>query len=402
MRTLDQEAAMAIETHSPDMLSAGGAGTDGQLKILGADGQPLAHVHAPTENPRRRDAELAVGGGSRNGVVRVKRAGEGRQTTISDSGMSLYGHLSMHSKDKNPVNINPFGDEVRVLLGDSGVSGHVQLSNGNNGPGPIIEIDGKGNAIRFGNPGRPDTSMIDIVGQQASVRVGGENVDGAVVVQGGDGKPRAILRGSDASLVIGGNGSNGTVSVTGADGQPLLELLARAGESVMGLGQANRPGRISLYNGARQEALRLDAATGDIVMANADCAEEFDVAEGEVEPGTVMVLTDDGPLVPSDSPYDTRVAGVVSGAGSYRPGLVLDRRDTGRQRAPIALMGKVYCKADARAGRIAIGDLLTTSEHSGHAMRIDDPARAFGAVLGKALAPLAGGRGLIPVLVAMR
>jgi hypothetical protein len=35
-------------------------------------------------------------------------------------------------------------------------------------------------------------------------------------------------------------------------------------------------------------------------------------------------------------------------------------------------------------------------------MKAADPARAFGAVIGKALAPLDGGRGLIPVLVALQ
>jgi len=113
-------------------------------------------------------------------------------------------------------------------------------------------------------------------------------------------------------------------------------------------------------------------------------------------------MSDAGLLVQSEKPYDTRVAGVVSGAGAYRPGLVLDHRETGKQRAPIALMGKVYCLVDATAEPVRIGDLLTTSETAGHAMAITDQSRAFGAVLGKALAPLNSGRGLIPILVALQ
>jgi hypothetical protein len=35
-------------------------------------------------------------------------------------------------------------------------------------------------------------------------------------------------------------------------------------------------------------------------------------------------------------------------------------------------------------------------------MKASDPARAFGAVIGKALKPLAGGRGLLPVLIALQ
>jgi hypothetical protein len=141
---------------------------------------------------------------------------------------------------------------------------------------------------------------------------------------------------------------------------------------------------------------------GDIILANADCAEDFDVVD-DWEPGTVMVATDDSTLRASDAPYDRRVAGVVSGAGPYRPGIVLDRPgEPAPNRAPIALLGKVFCKVDASAAPIAAGDLLTTSAVRGHAMKAADPARAFGAVIGKALAGLVSGRGLLPVLVALQ
>jgi hypothetical protein len=142
---------------------------------------------------------------------------------------------------------------------------------------------------------------------------------------------------------------------------------------------------------------------GDILLANADCAEDFDVcASADADPGTVMVLSDDGGLQDSRKPYDKRVAGVVSGAGHYRPAIVLDRQEVRAHRKAIALMGKVYCKVDAGHGAIHVGDMLTTSETPGHAMKADDPARAFGAIVGKALRGLDEGRGLIPILVALQ
>ena len=104
----------------------------------------------------------------------------------------------------------------------------------------------------------------------------------------------------------------------------------------------------------------------------------------------------------SDEPYDRRVAGVVSGAGTNRPGLVLDRHDDGDRRQPLALAGTVWCKVDADWGAVQLGDPLTTSPTPGHAMLATDPTRAFGAVIGKALADLPNGRGLLPVLVAPR
>ena len=39
----------------------------------------------------------------------------------------------------------------------------------------------------------------------------------------------------------------------------------------------------------------------------------------------MLVITDDERLAPFAREYDRRVAGVVSGAGDYRPGIVLDR-----------------------------------------------------------------------------
>ncbi|MEO7792523.1 MAG: hypothetical protein ABIX28_23465 [Vicinamibacterales bacterium] len=142
---------------------------------------------------------------------------------------------------------------------------------------------------------------------------------------------------------------------------------------------------------------------GDIHLTNADYAEEFDMTGSlAVEPGTVMVLDDLGALCASAQAYDRRVAGVISGAGEYKAGIVLDRRDTGAVRQPIALLGKVFCKVDAEFRAIAVGDLLTTSPTPGHAMATDDATRAFGAVIGKALKPLAGGRGLIPILIALQ
>ena len=142
---------------------------------------------------------------------------------------------------------------------------------------------------------------------------------------------------------------------------------------------------------------------GDIQLSGQDYAEDFDVAVATAaEPGTVMVLDDCGGIRMSDQAYDRRVAGVVSGAGDYKPAVILGRQGTTANRCTVALMGKVYCRVDASEGPIAIGDLLTTSDTPGHAMKAMDPAQAFGAVIGKALRPLAAGRGLVPILVALQ
>src|SRR5262245_45433962 len=137
-------------------------------------------------------------------------------------------------------------------------------------------------------------------------------------------------------------------------------------------------------------------ATGDVRLEGADCAEEFSVeAADEIDAGTVLVIGDADQLRRCASPYDTRVAGVVSGAGHCKPGIILGRKEACPARKPIALSGTVYCKVDASYGSINIGDLLTTSPTPGHAMKAGDHALAYGAVLGKALRSLEGGPGLI-------
>jgi hypothetical protein len=116
-----------------------------------------------------------------------------------------------------------------------------------------------------------------------------------------------------------------------------------------------------------------------------------------------MALCVTGELVPCVGPYERKVVGVVAGAGSLRPGIIMDKQEESAvRRQPIALVGKVCCKVDASYGSIEVGDLLTSSATHGHAMKVSDPTRAFGSVLGKALAPLGDGLGLIPILISLQ
>jgi hypothetical protein len=115
-----------------------------------------------------------------------------------------------------------------------------------------------------------------------------------------------------------------------------------------------------------------------------------------------MVIDDSGALMQSNQEYDRRVVGVIAGAGDQRPGIVLDAQGGTERRRPIALVGKVSCKAIAGGAAIAVGDLLTSSGVAGHAMRANDPSRAFGSVIGKALEPLPSGSGLIRIFIALQ
>jgi hypothetical protein len=65
----------------------------------------------------------------------------------------------------------------------------------------------------------------------------------------------------------------------------------------------------------------------------------------------------------------------------------------------VALSGRVYALADASEGSIQPGDLLTTSNTPGYAMKATDRERSHGAIIGKAMSPLEKGEGLVLVLI---
>ena len=157
------------------------------------------------------------------------------------------------------------------------------------------------------------------------------------------------------------------------------------------------------------------------ILGGADLSEKFHVAPdvatnghapgaggafaSEIEPGTVVSIdpTKEGQLVVCREPYDHRVAGIVSGAGGVSPGMLMGHEGTvASGDHPIALTGRVYCKATAAGGAIRPGDLLTTSSIPGRAMRAPDLSRAQGAILGKAMGSLERGEGLVLVLVGLQ
>jgi hypothetical protein len=93
---------------------------------------------------------------------------------------------------------------------------------------------------------------------------------------------------------------------------------------------------------------------------------------------------------------------VVSGAGEFRPGIVLGDEGEKAGRARVALIGRVYCKVDASFASIKAGDLLTSSPNPGCAMKVLEPVRAIGAIIGKALRSLSEGQALIPIFVTLQ
>ena len=218
---------------------------------------------------------------------------------------------------------------------------------------------------------------IALNGDTGNITAGRGDADGDLVLQDGDGRARIRLDAGGGNIWVGGNDADGDIVIFPKDA-------------------TNR-------ENVAEATIHLDGDAGDIKLMGADCAEYFAVSEASrVDPGTVLVAGQDKSLGECTDAYDKRVVGVVSGAGELQPGIVLNKKVKKESSAPVALVGTVFCKVDARYGAVEVGDLLTTSATPGHAMKAIEPDRAFGAVLGKALGPLDTGRELIPVLVTLR
>lgn len=239
------------------------------------------------------------------------------------------------------------------------------------------------------------------------------------------------------SLAAGGHGVSGaSVTHTGTEGAsesgaglhglsssgPGVRAESNSGPAVV----ASTIQGLNVIEGRRISQLVFAVTSAGNVLADgsfggpADFAEMLPVAgtESDYEPGDVLVIGLDGKLTRADEPSATAVAGVYSS----RPGFVGDSRrgdggleglDDARERLggtwlSVALMGVVPVKADAGHGAIHPGDLLTTSETPGHAMRAEpvmvdgSPIYPTGAILGKALQPLASGTARIDVLLMLQ
>ncbi|MEE4111944.1 MAG: hypothetical protein V2I40_03955 [Desulfobacteraceae bacterium] len=156
----------------------------------------------------------------------------------------------------------------------------------------------------------------------------------------------------------------------------------------------------------RGNVLIRDRSSNATVMelgAGLDYAEGFDVSDNaKPDPGSVLIIDPENPgkLTLPTTAYDTKVAGIVAGANGLGSGVRLgvDQFDN-----DVALAGRVFCKVDATNAAVRTGDLLTTSELPGYAMKASDHVRAHGAILGKAMQDLKKGeKDQILVLVTLQ
>jgi hypothetical protein len=322
------------------------------------------------------------------------------------------GQVQILDSDSEEVTIALSGDHAGIVAGGSGQDGDLILtdSDGNQ----RLWIDGQTGNILLKNAA--GDFILRVVGDEGDITVY-RRIDGSQ-------RPVMGFDASSAALYLGSEGQAGDILVRNSEGDIVFKVRGHQGDIIVHrridgvlrevmkfdafqaalyIGAEGNAGDIIVRDGSGNERIRLDGNAGDIRLQGADCAEEFDVVGFDtIDPGTVLVIGDDGKLRPCEKPYDKRVAGVASGGNGSNPGIILDSNPAQERRVPIALNGKVYCKVDAQISPIEIGDLLTASPVLGHAMKAEDPQKAFGAVIGKALRGLEEGRELIPILVSLQ
>jgi hypothetical protein len=349
----------------------GGTGETDFINNQGLGTGGFAFMNTPGSGSPRTTLMVITGGGS---------VGIGTATPASSLDVrsaSRIASLYSTTNDNQWVEVGNTVTHMNLGIGATGPTAGVpylwsasgNLMIGNDG-GPTLFVQGMGN----GNVGIATTNV------QHKLEVNGTVAATGLYVGAGP----SVFSSYEGVAIFGYNVGIGlTEQDQQTDGEPSSPLVVRGDIEVIGNGNVS--------------------VSGDVLLTGADCAEDFDATDNEpLEPGTVVVIDESGALTRSCQAYDRKVAGVVSGAGDYRHGILLDQHPGLEDRVPVALVGKVYCKVDADYSPVDVGDMLTTSMTPGHAMKAMELEKAFGSVIGKALRPLAGGKGMIPILIALQ
>jgi hypothetical protein len=349
-----------------------------------------------------------------NGVIGYSDEGRGVWGHSNDKGIGVLGESvngrGVVGTSQNDYGIRGHSNSIAGIRGSSDLSRGVEgWAKGSEG---VVGITETGNGVWGQTEGRG----IGVLGtSKGGVGVFGSSETQAGVSGQSTGSGTGVLgRASKDAGVTGFHGDPRLQETTVANNGAQAGVFGASdvGSGVVAYTRNRAVPALYAFGGLRSFAsLNAMAAifdgnvqvNGDIFLPGADCAEHFDMHGGvAIEPGSVVVINDDGAMRQSADAYDKKVAGVISGAGIYKPGIILDKQSSAETRQPVALVGKVYCKVDAQYSPISVGDLLTSSPTPGHAMKATDPSKAFGAVLGKALGSLAAGIGQVPILVCLQ
>jgi len=424
-----------------DLVGASGVSGSGTKNTL-----PLWSAGTTLGNSAISQSGTNVGIGTTNPLVRLHVVSGGGirfedGTKVMDINAGNINDITARNNSLGLGSQGPDGNN-HVILNPFPVDGTPPFRNGNVGIGtffPAMKLHVVGSGIRFENNGKiMDISagnINDITARNNSLGLGS---------QGPDGNNHVILNPFPANGTPpfrNGNVGIGTffpetklhvenpggaeITLRSPNERAILALDSTlAGQRrvwTLESGIFGTPGLFGIYDRTAGRArLTIDpgGTTGVDVLqirGGSDFSENFDInavstmrgaaGSAKVKAGMVVSidLTNASKLVISTRAYDRRVAGIISGAGGIKPGMLMGQMGTSADgKYPVSLSGRVYCWADASHGAIRPGDLLTTSNVPGYAMKVTNQSRARGAIIGKAMTALKRGTGLVLVLVSLQ
>lgn len=394
----------ALITGTTTMFISGGANTfmpgtvagDGGLRVIpsrsiffGDSGHSrmvvLSNGNVGINNPSPTNKLTVTGDGVAGATAIVGNAplsaipGTGVSGTAGVDGTGVAGSVSV-----------PGGCGSLELCSATGVSGRATGSAFN------VGVSGSVSGGGIGVQGFSDTSSgFGVQGNAPNAGVQGVATTAAFFAAGVWGNATATT-----GLTRGVYGTSSSSSGIGVHG-----IAATGGQFETGSGN-EIVGRGFGHTNFRVDATGKVFADGGFQTGGADFAESFAV-RGErqrYEPGDLLVIDRDATrkIAMSQNAYSKLVAGIYS----TKPGLLGTPHTLSDpeidQEIPLAVVGVVPCKVSTENGVIAVGDLLVSSNTPGYAMKGTNRNRMLGAVVGKALEPLQGGKGKILVLVTLQ
>jgi hypothetical protein len=320
------------------------------------------------------------------------------------------------------------GGTLTLYQGDGAVGSVLYGNNNGSGALSLKKTNGATGLNLYGGPTSGSMALYNAAGNLNVYAWSYNNAEGVVSVRNNAGGETVYLWGRDSDGTsdgqIGLKKANGTETVTiqageGAGGSQMLMYNAAGGLTVQLDADASgvAGGYLALYDNAGARTITLDAGAGGEgrvitqvlqITGGSDLSENFEINAGKdaLEPGMIVSIDprNVGELVLSQTACDKRVAGIISGAGGVKTGMLMGQAGTKADgKHPVALTGRVYCWVDADAGGpVEAGDLITTSDTPGHGMKVSDHVKAAGAIIGKAMSSLEKGKGLVLVLVSLQ
>jgi hypothetical protein len=375
---------------------------------LNANSGYLATIGGGYYNIAAND-EATVGGGANNTASGAQSVVPGGQDNFATGDLSVVGGGNENNAGASGATVS--GGSINNANGPGATipGGFENIASGENSfaAGNNAQATNNGSFVWSDDTGSVINTFGSIANNQFLIRAtGGVGIGTAQTPPGG-------LRVNSGGLAVTGASSP---NYPGAAGVFIEKFGTTAGaiyaynynaSTPLSLALNSPGGNVGIGTLTPQNTLDVNGITRThsiIITGGSDLAEPFRMGKEKIPQGAVVVIDEQHPgqLQMSSVAYDTRVAGVVSGANGIKPGIALHQAGALDGGQNVALTGRVYVLADATGGAICPGDLLTTSDTPGHAMKATDRVRAQGAVLGKAMTGLSTGKGMVLVLVTLQ